>query len=307
MVMDYYVYKNDKLDFEDQGSVICLGNFDGVHLGHQLLLETAKSIAKTNNLQSVFFTMFPSPKFVLGLREEQHLTSLDDRYNLIKENDIDGMIVLPFNLEIAKLDYKGFLEQIVMKLNPKYIVCGQDYNFGYKGEGKITNLIEYGKGKYEVIVVEDVIIDDIKVSTTKVIESLKEREIEKVNKYLGRNYAVNGVVIKGHGNGKKIGFPTANIDSNNYFLPASGVYAVNVYYKGKKYAGMANIGTHPTIAKLSQPILEIHIFDFENDIYGETLKIEFCAFIRLEKHFAKLDLLVKQLEKDKNTIKGLQF
>lgn len=296
---------NDELNIS--GSVICLGNFDGVHIGHQKLIKTAIEIANQNQLTSIFFTIFPSPKSVLGKREEKYLTSLEDRYRLARSMGVDEMVVLPFNQQVAHYHYSEFIEQILMKYRPKYLVCGADFHFGYLGEGNITHLQEIGEGKYKVEVVSDVIYGDEKVSTTKIIEILNQRDLQKAKQFLGRRYAVEGTVIKGHGNGKKFGFPTANLDTNNYFLPNNGVYAVNVIWKDKKYKGMANIGVHPTVSKLDNAVLEVHIFDFEHDIYSEKINIEFCHFIRLERHFLNSQQLIEQLQRDIAYIKTLQF
>lgn len=306
MGMNYRIIGlNDEKDIKE--SVICLGNFDGVHIGHQLLISTATSLAKEHQLISIFFTIFPSPKSILGKRTEKYLTDLDDRYKLAKSFGIDEMIVLPFNLEMAKYPYDDFVHNIILKYKPRYIVCGEDFNFGYKGEGKIKELKHLGKGIYEVVVVPDVMLNNEKISTTKIIEALQKRDIEKVATFLGRNYKLSGTVVKGSGNGKNFGFPTANLDTNNYFLPGNGVYAVNIYFNNQKYRGMANVGLHPTVVKLNDVILEVHIFDFDKNIYGEKIEVEFCQFIRLERHFSSLEQLISQLHKDTAFIKALIF
>lgn len=306
MGMNYRIIgENDYI--ETKGSVICLGNFDGVHIGHQKLIESAVSIAQKENLTSIFFTIFPSPKSVLGKREEKYLTNLNDRTIIAKSMGIDEVIVLRFNLEVAHYHYEEFIQKIILKYNPKYIVCGNDFNFGYKGEGKIQHLQNHGNGIFKVIVVNDVEVNHDKVSTTRIIELLKKHDVKKVAEYLGRNYRVVGTVVKGHGNGTKLGYPTANIDIKQYFLPARGVYAVYVDINGKRYRGMANIGTHPTIAQLEKEILEVHIFDFEESIYGQQICIEFFDFIRLERRFSNLEDLQSQLSQDIVNINRLLF
>lgn len=293
-------YKVVKLPIKDEYEpmVLCIGNFDGVHLGHKKLIEKTLELSKKHGIKSAFFTLNPNPRKVFNKDRIFQLTSIDDRKEITSNFGINSFLEFEFNNEFMNLTPSEFIETVLLKLNVKHVVCGFDYTFGKKGAGKVEDLIILSEGRYEVHVVDEVVIDDEKVSTTRIMKELTSGSLEEANKLLGRNYSVTGVVQKGLGNGHKIGFPTANIETFDYLLPKNGVYAVKVEFEGKNYYGMANVGLHPTISKLKKPLLEVHLFEFEGNLYEKGLKIEFLAFLREEIEFSGLEDLKTRIKLD---------
>jgi riboflavin kinase/FMN adenylyltransferase len=284
---------------------VCVGVFDGLHLGHQQLVAKTLARAKQGKLTSAMFTFEPSPKNFLLNKNFPYLLSLKTKIRLAKELGLDEIIILDFNKKIADLSPDQFIEKIIKPLNIKNIVVGYDFSYGKKGEGKASTLSKLNSKDFIVDVIGEIDYKKEKISSTRIHKALASGSVKLASILLSRYYALEGVVIRGKGNGKKIGFPTANLDIGDYALPKSGVYAVKVSYKKKQYLGMANIGTHPTIMNLSKPLLEVNIFNFSKDIYGEELKIEFVDYIRDEQKFPSIQALIKQLNKDKIKISRL--
>ena len=304
VVEDYGVdkmdYKKIQLPVEslDYPIAVCLGNFDGIHKGHQKLIEKTVEVAKKENIASAFFTFSPNPRKFFSKDRVYQLTSIDDRKEIVSKYDIDLFLEFIFNEQTMNLSPKEFIEQVLIPLNVKYVICGFDYTFGKFGAGKVQDLIELGNNRFEVIVIDELDYLNSKVSTTRIIDELKNGSLELVNYLLGREYSINGLIVKGLNNGKKIGFPTINIDSGDYVLPKTGVYGLEVVVKGEKIRGIGNIGTHPTISKLKEPILEIHLLGFSEEIYGEFANITFKKYLRPERKFDSIDDLKKQIKID---------
>lgn len=278
------------------GSNLCatIGNFDGVHKAHQLLINECKK----NGEKSVVITFYPHPLCVLKTNFNYcFLTNLNRKINLIRKLNPDYLIIIEFTRTTALTRKDEFIDYL-KSIGITSIVCGKDTFFGYKNEGTISDL----EKEFNVKVIDDLYVDDLKVSSSNIKKLLEEGKIELANKLLGRNYMIEGVVVEGFHNGEKLGYRTANLDILGNVPPKNGVYAVNVLYNKKKYLGMCNVGYNPTIGKLNTLKLETHIFNFDQMIYGEEIKVEFLSYIRKETKFSSLDELKEQLKKDKEAI-----
>ncbi len=289
---------NIPVSIQNEPIAICLGNFDGIHKGHQKLIEKTVEVAKTNNIASAFFTFSSNPRKYFSKDRYSQLTSIDDRKELVKEYGIDVFVEFEFNQDTMNLSYEDFIEKVLIPLNVKYVICGFDYSFGKFGAGKVKDLVRLSKNRYEVIVIDELEYMDSKVSTTRIMNELANGNLDLANILLGREYSIKGTVVKGLNNGKKLGFPTINIDNGEYFLPKNGVYGVEVTINDEKIRGIGNVGTHPTISKLNNAILEIHLLDFSKEIYGEFVLITFKKYLREEQEFSSVEDLKKQIKID---------
>ena len=268
-----------------------IGNFDGVHLGHQKLIEESKK----HNLKSAVLTFYPHPSvFLKKIPNYPLVTPLEKKTDILSKMGIDYLIVIEFNEEIASMPKEEFIDAL-HQMNIKACVCGYDFTFGKKAEGNITDLAK----EFEFYEIKKYILDDVRVSSTYIRELISLGNIEEANRLLGRQYSIRGNVIYGLQNGRIIGFPTANIDYKNFFLPKNGVYFVNVIVEGIPYLGMANIGHNPTIEYQDNIRLEVNIFGLDEDIYGENIEVYFIKRIRDEKRFKSKEELIKQLKNDK--------
>lgn len=272
---------------------ICLGYFDGLHIGHMELIKKMKESSLKKSLLTLDMDDFTL------IKRKEYLTSLEDREGLLKKEDIDYYLVLKFDKVMKNLSPLEFIEKILLPLNIKEIYIGEDYTFGKDKKGNVNLLKEYNDHYFDVKVIPDLKIDDKKISTSLIFEELKNGNIDRVNLLLNRPYKVKGKVEKGFGNGTRYLFPTANISFiNSYALPKRGVYEGRCIYENKIYKAMINIGRHPTIDELDKDLLEVYIFDFHQDIYGKIIEIEFISFLREERYFSSVEELKKQLEKD---------
>lgn len=297
------VIKNN-LDFSpDVGTVITVGSFDGVHRGHQAIFDKLKSNASANNLLSTIVTFDPHPRKVLGSGGQlKILTTLEEKIALFEKEEIDLVQIIHFTKEFSKLSYIEFVENILVdKLKVRHMVIGHDHHFGRNREGGIVKLIGLGeKHGFSVEEVPPLTINGEIISSSVIRKFLEEGNVEKSSELLGRNYNVNGKVVKGDGRGKELGYPTANIqlDDSDKIVPKKGVYAVDVIHENNVFKGMMNIGNRPTF-NFDLLTLEIHIFNFKDSIYENILEIHFKKYIREEKQFSSIAELKAQLEKDK--------
>ena len=296
--MNYTIYSVN----ENKPRAICLGYFDGIHLGHRELINKTVKEAKEYNLTPTFLTFDPDPNFVLGFKKKNELIMpLEDRFKLVKELGIEDIIVLKFDEESMNLEPNEFIDYLINTLNVKNITVGFDFSFGKRGKGRVKDLLALDNIKVNVI--EELKVNDKKVSSSFIIEDIKNGNVENLKDTLGQLYSIKGTVIKGLGNGKKLSFPTLNIDPlDEYVEPKYGVYAVKVKLKGNEYLGMANIGFHPSISELDKALLEVHLFDFNEDVYGEKVTCTFLSYIREERKFPSLKDLINQLDYDKKLI-----
>ncbi len=289
--------------------VLTVGTFDGVHSGHQKILTKLIECAKKINGESVVFTLFPHPRKVLFQDDNlQFLNTIDEKIQLLEKIGIDRFIIYPFTKEFAKFTSCNFIEKILHNnLNIKKLIVGYDHSFGNDKQSDFQILKNCSK-RFNIGIekVEALKKSKQNVSSTKIRNFLLEKELEKANSFLGYEYFISGKVVSGNKIGRTIGFPTANIlPDSNRLIPASGVYAVEIIISKKKYLGMLNVGSRPTVTTNNDKIIEVHILNFGDDIYQKRIKIVFKKYIREEKKFPDINALKQQLIKDKINIQSL--
>ncbi|TGK32413.1 bifunctional riboflavin kinase/FAD synthetase [Leptospira gomenensis] len=281
--------------------VVTLGNFDGIHRGHQALLDRVLAVSRETGLSSCVVTYDPNPAVVLGKNPElKSLMSLSDKTDWIAARGIDYLVILPFDRLLAEMSAESFLENILLRdLKAKKIVIGFNHCFGKGRRGNYDLLLEYSeKLNYSVEKVDPVYLGEVKLSSSYLRGLIAEGKIVEAETCLGRRYSVEGAVVSGHKRGRTIGFPTANVKTDSdLLLPGIGVYAGTTTVDGVEYPSMINVGRNPTFGE--NPLtLESHIFDFQNDIYGKTVRITFTERIRNEAKFEGIEALVAQLKND---------
>ena len=293
-------------DFNPEGNaVVTTGMFDGVHLGHQKILNRTIEKARSLNGESVLLTFWPHPRMVLaGQRNDQSLkilTTIEEKTDLVASLGIDHMVILPFTREFSELSREQYIEDVLISgLGTKALVIGYDHRFGRNREGGIDYLVEQSERfKIEVDEISRQEIDNMTISSTKIRKALENGDISTANGLLGRRYCFSGPVVKGRQFGREIGFPTANVNVSNEYklIPKFGVYAVLAEVRGSLYGGAMSIGTRPTVngEGVTQ---EVFIFDFSEDIYGETVRVEIVEFLRDEEKFDTIDQLIDQMNID---------
>jgi riboflavin kinase / FMN adenylyltransferase len=296
------IYNNLNLKKNHKGSIILIGNFDGVHLGHRRLFDLAKRYKKKFKLSIGVLTFEPMPKMFFNKKIKNfRISNFDQKINLLKNLDVDFIINKRFDNKFSKIKSLDFIKKIIYKkLNAKFIFVSNNFRFGNKREGDVTQLInyetEYG---YKIIKPEPLRIKDKVASSSLIRNFLEEGFLSKANKLLKRNWCIIGKVEKGRQFGKKIGFPTCNIDIKDYVLARPGVYAVKVCKKNSKslIKGIANLGYRPTFNQ-KRLLLEVHLFNFSGNLYNKYLSVEFLRFIRKEKKFKNAEQLRKQIKSD---------
>lgn len=289
---------------------LALGYFDGVHLGHQKVILEAKKHADQRGLLSAVMTFDPHPSVVLGKSEKhvQYITPLADKIQLIEGLGIDYLFIVHFTGEFANLLPQEFIDQYVIDLNVKHFVAGFDFSYGRMGKGTMESLPFHSREKFTHTIVEKFTSGDEKVSSTRIRHYINNGRTAELPELLGRFYRTAGIVVHGDKRGRTIGFPTANVDTKDeYILPPLGVYAVKIKVDDNWYEGVCNVGSKPTFNNDALKIsVEVHIFNFEKDIYGSEVTIEWHQYLRKEQKFSGIQELVAQIEKDKqNAIKYL--
>ena len=283
--------------------VVTSGTFDGVHIGHQKILKRVTERAKERNGQSVVITYWPHPRLVLFPEDNKLklLSTIEERIEHLRSFGIDYLLIIPFTKEFSRTSSRTFITDILVKaLNTKLLIIGYDHRFGKNREGSFENLKarsqQYG---FEVEEIPRQDIDDVGVSSTKIRRALENGDIETASLYLGRRYSITSEVVEGDKIGRTIGYPTANlaIPEAPKLIPANGVYAVWAQVDGERYPAMMNIGMRPTVSGKSLT-LEVHILDFNKDIYGKSITVEFVEHLRNEKMFNGLNELKAQLAMD---------
>ena len=282
-----------------------IGTFDGVHFGHQKIIERLVFEAKKVKKKSVLLTFFPHPRMVLQKDASIELiNTIDERASLLEKTGLDYLIIHPFSKAFSRTSAFEFVRDILVnQLNISKLIIGYDHHFGKNREGNITQLTEYSHlydFNVEEIPAQD--IDDVSVSSTKIRKALHLGNLRTANNYLGYNFMLCGTVVNGKKLGGKIGYPTANISVKERYklIPKTGVYVVQTKIQNETVFGMMNIGNRPTVNGNHQTI-EVHFFDFNKDLYGKKLTIELLYFLRDEKKFGSIDLLIHQLKKDEKT------
>lgn len=295
------------LNNSHQGCVATLGNLDGLHLGHQALLAQARQKALELGLPATVITFEPLPREYFARRSHSstpaRLTRLRDKVALLAESGVDRLVCLHFNQTLRQFSAEAFVNQVLVAgLGVRYLVVGDDFRFGCDRKGDFDLLVSMGKVcGFEVANLNTLEIDGQRVSSSRIRELLATHQLAPAARLLGRAYSMSGKVLKGNQLGRQLGVPTANINIGHYTLPLSGVYAVEVEGLGATKQGVANVGVRPTVSGQHKPIVETHLFDFNEDIYGREIKVVFREFIRDEKKFDSLDALKTQIADDIKT------
>ena len=288
-------------------SVLTIGSFDGMHRGHMEIIKDVKLKADRNNIPSVVITFDPHPKSILQSNVKKNwsiLTNTDKKLELLEQSGIDYVLLVPFDLEFAKITAKDFMDSFIIEyFNPEDIVIGYDHHFGNKREGNAEFLKKQSeKYNFNVHIIEPLTIDDISVSSTQIREHIQNCDIKAANNYLGWEYEISGVVVKGEGIGKGLEFPTANIqpEIQNQLIPGQGAYCVDAVVGNKTYPGMCNIGNRPTFYDGGENVIEVHLITEDAlSLLDEKIKVTFKIFIRKEKKYGNKTELVRQLELDR--------
>ena len=302
MVRKIHLYKNFNIKNYHKNSIILIGNFDGLHLGHQKLFSLAKNYKRKYSLNIGVLTFEPMPKMFFNKNIKNfRISNQKQKIDLLKKYDVDFLIVKRFDKKFSKTKSSHFIDLVLSKkLNAKYIFVSNNFKFGNKREGNVNQLINNeNKYNYKIVKPKPLLIKKKIVSSTLIRNFLQKGKLKEANSFLNRNWSIIGKVKKGRQIGKKIGFPTANIDIQNYVLARPGVYAIKVRTQNdKRYIkGIANLGYRPTF-KGKKLLLEVHLFNFSGNLYNKYLTVEFLKFIRKEKKFKDINQLRKQIKID---------
>ena len=296
------LYQNFNISENHKKSIILIGNFDGVHLGHQKLFSLANRYKKKFRLNIGVVTFEPMPKMYFNKKNKNfRLSNINKKNKILKYLGVDFLITKKFDKNFSKIKSEFFIKEILSKkLKAKYIFVSNNFKFGNKREGDVKQLIKNEKiYNYQIVKPQPLILGNKIISSTYIRSLLAEGNLKKANKALTRNWSIEGIVEKGRQQGKKIGFPTCNIDIKDYVIPMLGVYAVTVYKKNSKkpLKAIANLGYRPTFNQ-KKILLEVHIFNFSGNLYNKYLSVEFIKFIRKEKKFKNVNHLRKQILSD---------
>jgi len=295
------IHQIDNIPEELTGSYLTIGNFDGVHRGHQYLFRHLVNQARNAQRPAVVLTFDPHPKMVLhpDRRPFYLITSIEEKIRLIETQDVDGLIIIPFNIDFSKITAREFVYDLLWeKLRIKKILIGHDYTFGKGKEGNEAFLVAQGqKLGFDVEVMGAFQVEETIISSTRVRNAILEGNVKTAAVWLGRPYNLVGMVVPGHNRGAGLGFPTANIEPEKELVPARGVYAAWARIDDKTYGSVLNIGMNPTFDDDKMSI-EVHLLDFQGDIYGKNLEILFMEKLRDEKKFSGPAELIVQIRKD---------
>lgn len=276
-------------------TVVLIGVFDGLHRGHRYLIRKAVSVSRALNKKSVCVTFHPHPK------KQPCLISLTHRLRLIEALGVDYCLVIKFNRKFSLVTAEDFVKDILVKFfHPEFIFIGENFRFGYQARGTVEVLKALSETfGFKVRAIKELSAEDKKISSRIIRHLIKAGELKEAQRLLGRRVSVLGTVISGAKRGRALGYPTANINPHHEVLPVSGVYAVKIFYREKEYRGICNIGTRPTFDNPEDnQTIEVHLFNFKKDIYGQDLEIQFIRKIRDEKKFPSYSSLVEQIKKD---------
>ena len=302
MVKSIKEYKNFNIKKNHKNSIILIGNFDGLHIGHQKLFSLAKNYKKKYKIKIGVFTFEPMPKMFFNKKLKNfRLSNKIQKIALLEKFGVDFVVIKKFDKNFSKTKSIDFIEKILCKkLNAKFIFVSNNFRFGNKREGNVKQLINYQDiFNYRIIKPQPLLIKKKVISSTLIRNFLQNGELKKANRLLNRKWSIVGKVQKGRQLGKKFGFPTANIDIKDYIIAKPGVYAVraNIQKNNKYIKGIANLGYRPTF-KQNKILLEVHLFNFSGNLYNKYLTVDFMKFIRKEKKFKNVDQLKKQVKAD---------
>ncbi len=294
--------------FKAEKPVVTIGTFDGVHLGHREVISELQRFSKASGGESVVFTFYPHPRMIVSPNEDslRLITTKEEKIALFERIGIDHLVIFPFSKEFSELSYDEFVARILVeKMKIHCLVVGYDHKFGHERKGDFQALSRLSeKLGFTVEKLDKLLVENVAVSSTHIRKALENGDVHLANEFLGYAYTLTGRVIEGNQLGRKMGFPTANIETfdNHKLVPRDGVYAVNVELNSGFYKGMLNVGTRPTVNfNVDHRSIEVHIFDFDQDIYHENVTIHFVQKIRDEQRFPNIDLLRQQLGRDKET------
>lgn len=294
---------------EKKKTVLTIGTFDGVHIGHQKIIKQLLKVAKIKNLEAVLLTFFPHPRMVIQKDADIKLiNTIDEKSIILKNLGLNHLIIREFNHAFSRLPAEEFVETILVnELNVKHVIIGYDHHFGRNRAANITHLKAFGETyNFEVDEISAQDINEVAVSSTKIRSALLDGDVTTANRFLGYNFMLTGEVVKGKSIGRTINFPTANIKIKEDYklIPKRGVYVVKTKHNNRLFWGMMNIGNNPTL-KGKKETIEVHLFNFNASIYGEILCVELLTRLRKEEKFESIDALKTQLEKDK--IKAVNY
>ncbi|MDC0436397.1 bifunctional riboflavin kinase/FAD synthetase [Candidatus Pelagibacter sp.] len=303
------IYKNFNISKHYQGSIILIGNFDGLHLGHQKLFKLANNYKKKFKLKIGVVTFEPMPKMFFEKKIKNfRISSMNQKSQILNNLGVDFVIIKKFDKKFSNIKSGFFIKKILhKKLKAKYIFVSSNFRYGNKREGDVKQLIKNQNiYNYKIVEPKPLTIKKRIVSSTLIRKLLEKSDLKKANNLLNRNWSIEGKVQKGREEGKKIGFPTCNIDIKDYVIAMPGVYAVRVYQKNKKnyLKAIANLGYRPTFNQ-KKILLEVHIFNFSGNLYNKYLSVEFIKFIRKEKKFSNVNQLRKKIQSDLRTAKNI--
>ena len=306
--MKIFIDKNDNLK-SARGGIYALGNFDGVHLGHKEIISKVVDISISKNIPSGVLIFDPHPRNYFNPKLDDFILSdIKTRSHLLEKTKLDFLGILKFDDFMSNLSPREFVEKIIKnRVGVSHLIVGYNFRFGKNREGDVKILSKIcSEFNIDLTIIKQVKNMELIISSSKIREAIEELDFQKVRKIIGDYWKILGEVIEGDKRGRKIGFPTANILLNNLIKPDFGVYAVKIDYNNDTYDGIANFGVRPTFDKTkSQPILEVHLFNFSDNLYGKEIVISFVDFIRKEKKFNGLESLKSQIQLDINTAKDL--
>ena len=305
------IYNNFSDFIKVPNAIVTIGTFDGVHLGHQAILKDMVKTAKDIGGETVVITFYPHPRQVLNINAAnlRFITTQDEKLQLLEKSGIDNVIVVNFTKEFSRISSEDFIrDYIIEHINPVKLVIGYDHHFGNNRMGDFNLLSEMqNKYNFQVQRIEAHDVENIAVSSTKIRHSLQQGDIERANALLGYQFSYIGKVVSGNKIGREIGYRTANIEVEREFrlIETSGVYATYVDYEGKEYKSMTYIGKKPTVNSDETENIEVHLFDFDGDLYDKEIKVRFVKRVRGEQKFESLDALKKQIQIDEKNIKEI--
>ncbi len=285
-----------------KSTIATIGTFDGIHIGHQKILNSLVISAKENNLKSVVITFDPHPRKIINQKNSVELiNTIEEKKEKLKTLGIDYLIIQKFDQKFSETEAKKFVEILKCNINIEKLIVGYDHKFGKNRNANINDLRKYGKElNFEVIEIDALEIEEVNISSTKIRYAIKNGNIKLANSYLAYNFFLIGKVVKGHSRGKELGFPTANLMiDDDKIIPKNGVYLVKSKIENQNVFGMMNIGYNPTFDNSSKKI-ETHFFNLNKNLYGKLIKIELLEYIREEKRFKTVDDLIQRLKLDRD-------
>jgi riboflavin kinase / FMN adenylyltransferase len=288
----------------DEKYSLAIGFFDGLHKGHQTVIKKAIDKAKELSIRSAVMTFNPHPSHVLGGGENKigYITPFEEKKRLLESMGVDAVFVVKFDMQLASLKPSEFVDLFIKSLGVKHVTAGFDYSFGSKGAGTMEDMKKLSAGEYETTIVGKVTDNADKISSTRIRKLLSEGNVEEASLLLGRNFRTIGTVVGGEKKGRQLGFPTANVSpSEGSILPENGVYAVRFIVDGMSMNGVCNVGVKPTFNNpdIKSPMVEVHIIDYDGNLYDKEVAVEWVKHIRAEKKFESIDALISQIERDK--------